>query len=166
MELHEDMFEDILGHQEVKELLVAAMATRRPVHSLLAGPPALAKSLFLRGVEKAGGNRGLWTLGCSSSRAGIRERILDVRPWLLLIDELDRMDGKDMGALMSLMEGGRVARTGVGEDGRRRAGLPAGGRQQHPAPAAGAAVAVCREAAPLLRPAGVPGDCGGRAPAA
>jgi len=114
VEIPADVFEDILGHQDIKDLLVAAMAAPRPVHVLLAGPPALAKSLFLWDLEQVAGSRALWVLGSSSSKAGLQERLLDQRPWLLLIDELDKMDGRDLGALMSLMEGGRVARTKVG----------------------------------------------------
>ncbi len=90
------------------------MAAPRPVHVLLAGPPALAKSLFLWDLEQVAGSRALWVLGSSSSKAGLQERLLEQRPSLLLIDELDKMDGKDLAALMSLMEGGRVTRTKVG----------------------------------------------------
>ena len=110
----DDVFDDILGHQDVKELLLAALAAPRPVHVLLAGPPALAKSLFLWDLERVCGERALWVLGSSSSKAGLQESLLEKRPWLLLIDELDKMDREDMAALMSLMEGGRVTRTKVG----------------------------------------------------
>jgi len=82
--------------------------------STTAGPLALAKSLFLWNLERVAGDRALWVLGFSSSKAGLQESLLEKRPWLLLIDELDRRDGKDMAALMSLMEGGRVTRTKVG----------------------------------------------------
>jgi Holliday junction DNA helicase RuvB len=109
-----DAFDDVLGHEDVKELVLAAMAAPRPVHVLLVGPPALAKSLFLWDLERVAGDRALWVLGSSSSKAGLQESLLEKRPWLLLIDELDKMDGKDMAALMSLMEGGRVIRTKVG----------------------------------------------------
>ena len=99
VEIPADVFEDILGHQEVKELLLAAMQAPRPVHVLL---------------ERAAGSRALWVLASSSSKAGLQERLLEERPSLLLIDELDKMDGRDLSALMSLMEGGRVSRTKVG----------------------------------------------------
>ena len=114
LEVPEDVFQDILGHQDVKDLLAAAVAAVRPVHVLLAGPPALAKSLFLWDLEQVAGSRALWVLGSSSSKAGLQERLLEQRPSLLLIDELDKMDGRDLAALMSLMEGGRVTRTKVG----------------------------------------------------
>jgi len=55
--LADDMFDDIIGHDEVKELLKAAILAEKPVHVLLAGPPALAKSLFLWDIERAAGEQ-------------------------------------------------------------------------------------------------------------
>jgi len=49
------LFEDIIGHDDVKELLKASLLAEKPVHVLLAGPPALAKSLFLWDIELACG---------------------------------------------------------------------------------------------------------------
>lgn len=112
--LPEDLFGDIIGHREIKELLRAVILAPRTVHVLLAGPPALAKSLFLWDLEKMLGNHALWVLGTASSKAGLQEMLLQKRPYLLLIDELDKLDGRDQGALMSVMEGGRVTRTKVG----------------------------------------------------
>lgn len=113
-EIPDDVFDGILGHDDVKELLLAAMRAPRPVHVLLSGPPALAKSLFLWDIERVAGSRAMWVLGSSSSKAGLQERLLAQRPWVLLIDEMDKMDGKDMATLLSLMEGGRVTVTKVG----------------------------------------------------
>ena len=45
------LFVDIVGHDDVKELLTACLLAEKPVHVLLAGPPALAKSLFLWDIE-------------------------------------------------------------------------------------------------------------------
>ena len=114
VEIPDDVFDGILGHDDEKELLLAAMKSPKPVHMLLSGPPALAKSLFLWDIERVAGSRAMWVLGSSSSKAGLQERLLAQRPWVLLIDELDKMDGKDMATLLSLMEGGRVTVTKVG----------------------------------------------------
>ena len=46
IEVSDDLFEDIIGHNDVKELLHACLVAEKPVHVLLTGPPALAKSLF------------------------------------------------------------------------------------------------------------------------
>lgn len=115
IQLPRDLFQDILGHQEVKELLEACLLAPRPVHVLLAGPPALAKSLFLWDLERVLGTRALWVLGSASSRAGLLEAILERKPWIILIDEMDKLDARDQGALLSVMEGGRISRTKVGK---------------------------------------------------
>lgn len=114
-QLTDDLFQDILGHQEVKELLQAALLAPRPVHVLLLGPPALAKSLFLWDLERVLGSKSLWVLGSASSRAGLLEAILERKPWLALIDEMDKLDGGDQAVLLSVMEGGRITRTKVGK---------------------------------------------------
>ena len=57
--LPDDIFEDIIGHDDIKELLTAALLTQRSVHVLLAGPPALAKSLFLWDIERVCGEQAI-----------------------------------------------------------------------------------------------------------
>jgi len=112
--LPEDIFQDIVGHGKIKKLLRAVVLAAKPVHVLLSGPPALAKSLFLWELERVLGSRTHWTLGSAVSKAGLQEMLLEFRPYILLVDELDKMDGKDQAALLSVMEGGRVSRTKVG----------------------------------------------------
>jgi len=112
--LPEDIFQDIVGHERIKKLLRAVVLASKPVHVLLLGPPALAKSLFLLELERVLGGRVYWTLGSAASKAGLQEMLLEFRPYVLLIDELDKMDGRDQAALLSVMEGGRVSRTKVG----------------------------------------------------
>ena len=72
------MFQDILGHQDVKELLLAAMQAPRPVHALLEG---------------AAGPSGCWPP--APRRPASRRRSWSSAS-LLLIDELDKMDGKHL----------------------------------------------------------------------
>lgn len=113
--LPDDLFGDIIGHEDIKELLRACLQAPRPVHVLLSGPPALAKSLFLWELETLLGDKAAWVLGSSASRAGLLEVLLERRPWLLLIDELEKMPLDDQAVLLSAMEGGRLARTKVGK---------------------------------------------------
>lgn len=114
LELPADLFAGVIGHDEVKELLTAAISALRPVHVLLAGPPALAKSIFLWDLERTLGERACWFLGSSASRAGLLEMLLQERPRVALIDELDKLDREDQAVLLSVMEGGRLVRTKVG----------------------------------------------------
>jgi Holliday junction DNA helicase RuvB len=48
--LPSDFFDDIIGHDEIKELLKASLLAERSVHVLLAGPPALSNSFDFGGI--------------------------------------------------------------------------------------------------------------------
>ena len=110
------LFEDIVGHEDVKELLTACLLAEKPVHVLLAGPPALAKSLFLWDIERVAGKRALWLVGSATSKAGLWDVVAERQPEILLIDELDKMNAADTAALLSLMEGGRLVRAKRGRE--------------------------------------------------
>ena len=112
--LPDDMFEDIIGHDNVKELLTATLLAEKPVHVLLAGPPALAKSLFLWDIERVCGGKAIWLVGSATSKAGLWDLVAEREPRILLIDELDKMNAGDTAALLSLMEGGRLVRAKKG----------------------------------------------------
>jgi len=112
--LPDDIFEDIIGHDEVKELLMAALLAEKPVHVLLAGPPALAKSLFLWDIEQGCKQQVIWLVGSATSKAGLWDLVAEREPQILLIDELDKMNAADTAALLSLMEGGRLMRAKKG----------------------------------------------------
>jgi len=111
-----DIFEDIIGHEDIKELLRAALLAEKPVHVLLAGPPALAKTLFLWDIERAGGERAIWLVGSATSKAGLWDLVAERQPQVLLIDELDKMNAADTAALLSMTEGGRLVRTKKGRE--------------------------------------------------
>ena len=116
LELSDSLFEDIIGHGEVKELIIACLLVEKPVHVLLAGPPALAKSLFLWDIERAAGEKAIWLVGSATSKAGLWDLIADRHPQIILIDELDKMNAADTAALLSIMEGGRLVRAKKGRE--------------------------------------------------
>ena len=112
----EDIFQDIIGHDDVKELLRACLLAEKAVHVLLTGPPALAKTLFLWDIERAGGERAIWLVGSATSKAGLWDLVAERQPQVLLIDELDKMNAADTAALLSMTEGGRLVRTKKGRE--------------------------------------------------
>jgi Holliday junction DNA helicase RuvB len=117
LSLPDDLFVDIIGHDDVKELLRASLMAEKPVHVLLAGPPALAKTLFLWDIERAGGEeKTIWLVGSATSKAGLWDLVAERQPRVLLIDELDKMNAADTAALLSMMEGGRLVRAKVGRE--------------------------------------------------
>ncbi len=116
LELPEDLFEDIIGHDDVKALLRASVTAEKPVHVLLAGPPALAKSLFLWDIERALGEKAAWLVGSGASKAGVWDLVAEKQPGVLLIDELDKMNTADTAGLLTMMEGGRLVRVKKGRE--------------------------------------------------
>ncbi len=116
LSLPDDLFEDIIGHDDVKELLRASVTAEKPVHVLLAGPPALAKTLFLWDIERALGEKAVWLVGSATSKAGLWDLVAERQPKVLLIDELDKMNAADTAALLSMMEGGRLVRVKKGRE--------------------------------------------------
>lgn len=107
-EIPGDLFDIIVGYDELKNLFRLSLAAPRPVHILLYGPPATAKTLFLSELARLSGAR--YALGGTSSKAGIVDFLLEVRPRYLIMDELEKADAKDYSALLSLMETGFVTK--------------------------------------------------------
>ncbi len=110
------LFDDIIGHEEVKELLKACLLVEKPVHVMLTGPPALAKTLFLWDIEQTFGEQAIWLVGSATSKAGLWDLVAEREPKILLIDEMDKMNAVDMAALLTMMEGGRLVRAKRGRE--------------------------------------------------
>ena len=116
VELGDDLFSDIIGHDEVKDLLTATLLAEKPVHVMLTGPPALAKTLFLWDIEQTFGEQAIWLVGSATSKAGLWDLVAEREPRILLIDEIDKMNAVDMAALLTMMEGGRLVRAKRGRE--------------------------------------------------
>jgi hypothetical protein len=61
------LLDDIYGFEDVKDLFKMAIQAERPVHLLLCGPPASAKSLFMRSLTKL--ERSYYAVGSSSTKS-------------------------------------------------------------------------------------------------
>jgi len=82
------IFSEIVGYKDVKDLLLRALKAYPdglPVHFLLYGPPASAKSLFLLCLQRVKGSA--YVLGSRLSRAGLTWLLLEQKPKILLLDE-------------------------------------------------------------------------------
>ena len=105
----DQLFEGIVGYNDVKKLFAMSLASDRPVHILLIGPPASAKTLFMLECIKL--DRSYFTLGSQSTKSGMINYLFEKRPRYLIVDEIEHMPIKDQTALLSLMETGIVAET-------------------------------------------------------
>ncbi len=97
-----DLFEDIIGYDDVKAQLSMALRARQPVHVLLYGPPATAKSLFIESLKVLPG--AVLTFGDEISKAGLRRFVLEERPRYLILDEIEKMASEDDTILLELLE--------------------------------------------------------------
>lgn len=105
----EPLFESIVGYSDVKRLFHLSLSSEKPVHLLLIGPPASAKTLFM--LECMRLERSYFTLGSHSTKSGMIDYLFDKRPRYLIVDEIEHMPMKDQTALLSLMETGILAET-------------------------------------------------------
>lgn len=102
-----DFWETVEGYDDIKEIFLASLKANNPVHILLVGPPGTAKSLMLMEVERLRGS--VFITGGTTTKVGIRDILLDKRPRILIIDELDKISSPDdVSVLLTLMESGRV----------------------------------------------------------
>ncbi len=103
------LFNHIIGHNDVKKLFSLSLISEKPVHILLVGPPASAKTLFMLECMKL--QRSHFTLGSHSTKSGMIDYLFTNRPRYLIIDEIEHMPIKDQTALLSLMESGIITET-------------------------------------------------------
>ncbi|MEM0385263.1 MAG: AAA family ATPase [Nitrososphaeria archaeon] len=102
-----DFWSSIEGYDDLKELFIASIKSMKPVHILLVGPPGTAKSLMLMEVERLPG--AVFVTAGTSTKAGIRDILLNYKPRFLIIDELDKLTNPDdISVLLTLMESQRV----------------------------------------------------------
>ena len=108
-EIADDLFDNIIGHNDVKKLFKLSLSSDVPVHILLVGPPASAKTLFMLECIKL--ERSHFTIGSQSTKSGMMDYLFEARPRYLIVDEIEHMPIRDQTALLSLMETGIIAET-------------------------------------------------------
>ena len=103
------LFENIIGYDDIKKIFKMSLNSDKPVHILLVGPPASAKTLFM--LEFLNLERSYFTLGSHSTKAGMIDFLFEHRPRYLLVDEIEHMPYKDQTSLLSIMETGILTET-------------------------------------------------------
>jgi Holliday junction DNA helicase RuvB len=104
-----DLFATIVGFEDLKKTISLVLSAPKPVHILMSGPPASAKSSFLD--ELALLPDSLYILGSSASKVGLADELFSRLPRILLIDEIDKMDRSDYAVLLSLCQKGFIQET-------------------------------------------------------
>jgi Holliday junction DNA helicase RuvB len=109
LENQSEIFKVIIGHEDVKRIFKMSLSSENPVHILLVGPPASAKTLFMLELMKL--QRSYFTLGSHSTKSGLVDYLFAKRPRFLIIDEIEHMNAKDTTVLLSLMQTGILSET-------------------------------------------------------
>jgi MoxR-like ATPase len=108
------VFSNIEGLDDIKEMMLRALESPERAHTLLVGPPACAKSLFMLQIEKYMSSKVYFAEGASSTKAGLQRFIAENQhKEIIIIDEIDKMPMKDQQGLLTLMERGEFTSTKV-----------------------------------------------------
>jgi len=109
-ELPTDIFTPIVGHDNIKTLVRYAIDSDKPTHVLFTGPPASAKTMFLMELHRCLPDS-YYCLAQTMTGAGLADVLFIYEPKALLIDEIDRLSGQNVGVLNSLMATGYISET-------------------------------------------------------
>jgi len=111
-QLKDPDFSDIIGHEYAKQLINLALTTLKkygtPVHILLIGPPASAKSMFLEAFVAVGGR---YVSMVSATKAGLRDALTSSIPPYLCVDEIDKASREDTEIFLELLQRGTITIT-------------------------------------------------------
>jgi MoxR-like ATPase len=95
-------------------MMLRALESSDRCHTLLTGPSASAKSLFMLQIEKYMQSKVYFAEGAATTKAGL-QRFIAENPHkeIIIIDEIDKMPMKDQEGLLSMMERGEFVSTKV-----------------------------------------------------
>jgi hypothetical protein len=108
----EAFFSEIIGYYDIKKLLLNCIQSsdREPIHVILDGPPASAKSMFLLQMQKKLAD--LYYVDCTNaSGPGMVEYLFKNDVKYLLLDEVEKMSRSNQNVLLNVMETGMLTST-------------------------------------------------------
>jgi Holliday junction DNA helicase RuvB len=94
--------------------MLRALESHERAHTILTGPPACAKSLFMLQMEQYIRSKVYFAEGASTTKAGL-QRFIAENPHkeIIILDEIDKMPIKDQEGLLTMMERGEFTSTKV-----------------------------------------------------
>jgi replication-associated recombination protein RarA len=94
--------------------MLRALESSERAHTLLIGPPASAKSLFMLEIEKLMPSKVYFAEGAATTKAGIQKFIAENQDKeIIIIDEIDKMPLQHQEGLLTMMERGEFTSTKV-----------------------------------------------------
>ena len=104
-----EIFNDIVGYDDIKKLFFMSINSEESIHITLAGPPASAKTIFMKCLMALPNS--YFVDGSNMSKPGLIDYIFNNNIKYLLIDEIDKVSPKDQTVFLNLMETGIVSET-------------------------------------------------------
>lgn len=114
-ELPDNLFDDVVGYDDIKWLLRRGLTTQKITNFLLVGPTGSAKTVFLMCIEDKLSNAE-FVSGKPTSGAGVLDVMFTRTPKYMLIDEMDDMEPDVQKVLSQYTETGIVDETKIGKD--------------------------------------------------
>jgi MoxR-like ATPase len=109
-----NIFSQIEGLDDIKEMMLRALESSERAHTLLVGPPACAKSLFMLEIEKGMQYEVYYTEGAATTKAGLQKFIAEnPHKEIIIIDEIDKMPIQHQEGLLTMMDRGEFTTTKV-----------------------------------------------------
>lgn len=100
------VFDDVIGHEDVKFLMRRAMSSEDIVNILLLGPPGSAKTVFLMCINKL--DKSVYVSGKPTTGPGFMDKMFSETPRYMAIDELDQMEKSHQEILSEYTETGML----------------------------------------------------------
>jgi Holliday junction DNA helicase RuvB len=107
------LFDDIVGYDDLKELLAKCLVVKDSCNVLLSGPPASSKTIFLLSIQKEVSNA-CFIDAANATGPGLVDYLFeypDTR--VICIDEIDKLKKSDQTVLLNLLETGILSSTKV-----------------------------------------------------
>jgi MoxR-like ATPase len=109
-----NVFSNIEGLDDIKEMMLRALESPERAHTLLVGPPACAKSLFMLQIGDGMRYESYFTEGAATTKAGLQKFISENQDKeIIIIDEIDKMPIQHQEGLLTMMERGEFTTTKV-----------------------------------------------------
>ena len=100
-------FAEIVGYSDIKKIVMKCInsSDREPVHVILDGPPASAKSMFLIAMKNKLKNT-YYVDGTNATGPGMVKYLFENDVKYLLLDEVEKMSKDNQNVLLNVMETG------------------------------------------------------------
>ena len=104
------LFQNIIGHENIKRLFAMSIDSERPVSIVLHGPPGTAKTMIVRSVKEMFPNVTEYVIGSDTTKAGLADLLFSKKNSIkyLVIDEAEYLPKKEQAILLNLLETGIV----------------------------------------------------------